>query len=138
METKLPKYLAGFSKNHNTQHALLKIIETWHAMLNNGNKIGVIVMDLSKAFFDTLNHNLLCCKMKANVFDANALTFIQSFFSNRHQRVRVCDKFSKWQKRPLLFNIFINDLFLFIKTTTLCNSADDITIYMEQNIQWTM
>ena len=30
---------------------------------------------------------------------------------------------------PLLFNIFINDLFLFILDTELCNFADDNTIY---------
>ena len=30
---------------------------------------------------------------------------------------------------PLFFNIFINDLSLFIETTTLCNYADDNTMY---------
>ena len=29
----------------------------------------------------------------------------------------------------LLFNIFINELFLFIETTTLCNNADNNTMY---------
>ena len=64
MEPKLSKYLAGFRAKHNTQHALLKMIETWRAMLNKGNKFGAIIIDLSKAF-DTLNHNLLLCKLKA-------------------------------------------------------------------------
>ena len=54
----LSKYLAGFRTKHNTQHAFLKMIETWHAMLNKDNRVGAIIMDLSKAF-DTLNHNLL-------------------------------------------------------------------------------
>ena len=61
MEPKLSKYLADFHAKHNTQHALLKMIENWRAMLNKGNKLGVTIMDLSKAF-DTLNHNLLPCK----------------------------------------------------------------------------
>ena len=30
---------------------------------------------------------------------------------------------------PLFFNLFINDLFLFIERTNICNSADDNTIY---------
>ena len=30
---------------------------------------------------------------------------------------------------PILFNIFINDLLLFIKETDVCNSADDTTLY---------
>ena len=73
MEPKLSKFLAGFRAKHNTQHALLKMIETWRAMLNKGNKVGAIIMDLSKAF-DTLNHNLLLCKIKAYGFNKNALT----------------------------------------------------------------
>ena len=32
-------------------------------------------------------------------------------------------------KPPLFFSIFINDLFLFIETTTLCNYADDNNLY---------
>ena len=31
--------------------------------------------------------------------------------------------------RPILFNIFINDLLLFIKETDICNFADDTTPY---------
>ena len=30
---------------------------------------------------------------------------------------------------PLLFNIFLNDIFLFISKCQLCNYADDITLY---------
>ena len=69
-EPKLSKYLAGVGKNHNIQHALLKTTETWRSMLNKGHNVGVIVMDLSK-LFDTLNHKLLLCELKA--CDTNAL-----------------------------------------------------------------
>ena len=111
------------------------MIETWRTMLNKGNKVGAIRMDLSKAF-DTLNYNLVLCKLKAYGFNKSDLTFIQSYFTNRHQPTTVGDKFSKWQKistgvpqgsilGPLLFNIFINDF----ETTTLCNYADDNTMY---------
>ena len=96
MEPKLPKYLAVFRKNHNTQHALLKMIETWRYMPSKNNKVWAIVMDLSKAF-DTPNY-ILFCKLKSYGFDKNALTFFQSYFSNRHQRTKLGDKFSKWQK----------------------------------------
>ena len=62
MEPKLSKHLAGFRAKHNIQHALLKMIETWCAMLNKDNKIRAITMDLSKTF-DTLDHNLLLWKL---------------------------------------------------------------------------
>ena len=94
MESKLSKYLADFQAIHNSQHVLLKMTETWRAMLNKGSKIGVIIMDLFKAF-DTLNHNLLLCKLKAYGVYRNALTFIQSYFTNRHQRTKLGDKSGK-------------------------------------------
>ena len=63
MQNKFLIYLKGFRKNHGTQHALLKMIETWKTKLNMGHKIGVIYMDLCKAF-DNLNQELLIAKTK--------------------------------------------------------------------------
>ena len=62
-------------------------------MLNKGNKLKAIIIDLSKAFV-TLNHNFLC-KLKAYDFNKKALTLIQSYFTNRHQRTKVEDQFRK-------------------------------------------
>ena len=99
-----------------TKHALLKMIGAWAYMLNKGNKVGAIVMDFPKAF-ETLDQNLLS-KIEAYGFDTNALTLIQSYFSNRHQiMIKIGDKFSKWKKvstgvpqvsilGPLYFNTF--------------------------------
>ena len=139
MEPKFSKLLTGFRKNHNTQHALLKMIETWKAKLNTGCKIGALIMDLSKAF-DTLNHDLLITKLQAYGFDCNAAAFLRSYLNNRYQRCKVGDIFSEWERiitgvpqgsilGPLLFNIFINDLFLCVEHSTLCNYADDNTLY---------
>ena len=49
MEPKLSKYLAGFRRNHNNQHALLRMIESWQALQNKVQKVGAIITDLSKA-----------------------------------------------------------------------------------------
>ena len=99
-----------------TKHALLKMIGAWVYMLNKGNEVGAIVMDFPKAF-ETLDQNLLS-KIEAYGFDTNALTLIQSYFSNRHQiMIKIGDKFSKWKKvstgvpqvsilGPLYFNTF--------------------------------
>ena len=38
MQNKFSIYLTGFRKNHRTQHALLKIIESWKTKLNMGHK----------------------------------------------------------------------------------------------------
>ena len=47
MENKFSKYLTGFRKNHNIPNSLLGMIESWKAKLNNGSKVGVIIMGLT-------------------------------------------------------------------------------------------
>ena len=43
MQNKLSFYLTGFQKNHRTQHALFKMIETWKTKLNMCHKVGLTV-----------------------------------------------------------------------------------------------
>ena len=50
MEIKFSKFLTCFRKIHNTQYALLKMIEKWKTQSNKRKETGVINMDLSKAF----------------------------------------------------------------------------------------
>ena len=51
------------------------MIENWKKQWDNGEKIRVIFMDLSKAF-DTINHSLLLAKLKAYGFSNQAFKFI--------------------------------------------------------------
>ena len=54
------------------------MIKNWKKQLDNGEKVGAIFMDLSKAF-DTINHSLLLAKLKANGFSNQALSLLQSY-----------------------------------------------------------
>ena len=79
-------------------------------------------MDLSKAF-DSISHDLLVAKMHAYSFSIDAVTFFYLFLKRRKQNVRINNTHSVFQillsgvtqgsiLGPLLFNIFINDLYL--------------------------
>ena len=96
-------------------------------------------MDLKKAF-DTMNLDLLISKLGGYGFQEDALVFMTGYFTNRQQCVRVNSNFSMWEKiisgvpqrsilGPLLFNIFLNDLFVFVENSDLTNYADDNKFY---------
>ena len=96
-------------------------------------------MDLSKAF-DCIDHNLLIAKLAAYGLGHDALKLIKNYLTKRKQRVKINGSYSTYRDitigvpqgsvlGPLLFNIFINDIFLFVQNTSVCNYADDTTIY---------
>ena len=88
--------------------------------------ICAIFLDLSKAF-DIFNHDLLIAELGAYGFETGVLRYMKSYLTNRKQRVRVNKTFSEWERittgvpqgsilRPLLFNIFLNDIFFSFQT----------------------
>ena len=135
----LSKYQCGFRKGFSAQHCLLRLIETWRKYIDSGKVAGALLTDLSKAF-DCISHDLLIAKLYAYGFDMQAITLVHSYLSDRKQRVKVSNTFSSWSNiiygvpqgsilGPLLFNIYICDLFLSYDVTDIANYADDNTPY---------
>ena len=141
INTYFDKYLSdslcGYRKGFSTQTALISLLEKWKNMLDKKGFAGAVLMDLSKAF-DTINHELLIAKLNAYGFSKEALNLISSYLSDRWQHVKINNRFSNWTELlqgvpqgsvlgPLLFNIYLNDLFFALKNFDVCNFEDDTT-----------
>ena len=137
---KLFPLLCRFRKGYSTQHALLRLIEGLKKCLDKKDVAGAVLMDLSKAF-DCLPCILLLGKLKSYGFSDNPMEFMYSYLDKRVQQVKLNSDFSDWMETkqgvpqgsilgPLLFNININDIFLHLNKSNLCNYADDNTIWL--------
>ena len=78
----LSDFLCGYRQGFSTQHALIKLIESWRQSLDSRGYSGAVLMDLSKAF-DTINHELLIAKLHAYGFNKESLELILDYLSNR-------------------------------------------------------
>ena len=117
---------------------MLRVIEDWKKALDENKYIAAILMDLSKAF-DCLPHDLLLLKMEHYGLSSSAVDLVKSYLSNRNQCVKLGSFTSQFDTifkgvpqgsilGPVLFNVFINDIFMFVKKSNLDNYADDNTL----------
>ena len=135
----LPFYQSGFRKGHSTATALLKICNDILKARDVKKLTALILLDFSKAF-DTINHELLCCKLKYFGFDGISVSFFQSFLSNRSQIVQLNNNRSVSKSLingvpqgsilgPLLFIIYTSDLAKSLLHSQCHFYADDTQVY---------
>ena len=138
MDQFLSKYQCVFRKGFNAQHYLLVMLQKWKNAVNTKKVFGAPLIDLSRAF-DCFPHDLIIAKLNAYGFIL-ALNLIQNYLPNRRQRTKINNSSSPWSDilfgvpqgsilGPLLFNIFLSDLFLIVKDINFASYADDNTLY---------
>ena len=128
----------GFRKKHSTELAAIELTDRLQKEVEKGNTPFTVFLDLSKAF-DTLNHKILLHKLEFYGFDQNALRLMRSYLSDRQQYVEFnhCKSETKQINigvpqgsilGPLLFLIYMNDIFKASSMFNFILYADDSTL----------
>ena len=121
------------------------MINKFHEAINNGQIIGMVMVDFRKAF-ELVDHTLLLKKLRHYKISDETLLWFSSYLLNRKQKVVINNIESTTENivcgvpqgtilGPLLFLMFINDLPLYTDNVFTDLYADDTTIYQISNSQ---
>ena len=88
--------------------------------------------------FECLPHSLLIAKVHAYGFDKTSTEYLKDYLSHRKLKIKIYKTFSNWTNilhgvpqgsilGPLIFTVFLYDLFLFKPNIDLVSYADDST-----------
>lgn len=139
----LYKYQSGFRPNNSTLSALINITEDWLEAIDKGNYIGLVMIDLKKAF-DTVNHDILIKKLRHFNVNNKCAKWFQSYLSGRSE-ITIVNGVKSNQENvacgikqgsilgPLLFIMYINDLPLCINKMNTSMYADDTALYVKSS-----
>ncbi len=128
----------GFLKNKGTKDAIVAITSFIYTNIDKNNSTVIAFLDLAKAF-DTVDHALLLDKLYRYGIRGIAVDLIRDYLKNRYQVVKVNGVKSKSCKvqigvpqgtilGPLLFLLYVNDIFKELPENCLAAYADDTIV----------
>ena len=144
-EAKIDPRQHGFLRNKSCNTNLLSFTNSIVSSLHDKTGVDAVYFDFAKAF-DTVLHDLILNKLKLHYgIDGSLLKLLVNYLQGRKQRV-VLDNVASESITvlsgvpqgsilgPLLFVLFINDIYVGIdKATSICLYADDTKIWRKIN-----
>ena len=131
----------GFRSKRSTVSALVSVTYDWISVLENGDEVGAVFLDYSKAF-DSVPHMPLITKLQKMCFNPLIVEWITDYLRQRVQYVVVNGKSSNVTAvssgvpqgsvlGPILFIIYVNDLLnIDVRTGNKIHLyADDVLLY---------
>ena len=132
---------SGFRSKHSMASTLLRTVDEWYRSLDSGMMIGVLFLDVAKAF-DTVDHSILLSKLPSYGLSSSTINWLTSYLSDRTHSTTIngatstpltikCGVPQGSILGPNLFSIHINYLpSICTSNTTTVLFADDATIYV--------
>ena len=133
----------------------MEIREKFKISLDQGGEYAALLTDLSKAF-GSIPHNLIIATLHAYGFGKPSWRLMHSYLTDRYQRVKINNSYSLSSLikhgvpqgsilDPIIFNMFLCDMFIMVDNIDIASYADDNTPYsvgkshcdLETNLQKT-
>ena len=130
----------GFRLKMSTEYAAILLLDNIRKSVDEGNLVGAVFIDLSKAF-DTISYSKLLQKLCLHGIEGQELEWFKDYLFNRQGSVYFNNGISQREMfstgvpqgsilGPLLFLIHFNDLNDVIHNANVLNHADDTVLYL--------